>query len=379
MPNIALLTYYCALILVASIVGGMIPVWFQLTHRWMQFAISFVAGVMLGVGVLHMLPHAIVDAAAANAGMNALAANMEAVRATMLSLLAGMLAMFFIERFFSYHHHDVPQQHEQHRKPPLHAEHDHSHAERAPAESSHDLSWGGAALGLALHSVLNGVALAAAVQHGSDGSWLAGFGTFLVIFLHKPFDAMTIGMLMARGGWSLAWRHTVNALFSLAIPIGALLFYFGLMSDSAGPTTGTQQWFVACALAFSAGTFLCISLSDLLPELQFHRHDRVKLSVALVLGLAVAHVAAWMESAAHAAHVHPNPVGAASRAAPHKAATGGRGICIQQSDRMPFQNCDALPATTGRGFMEPPSLYPACLTVVSSLSVESAECFGRKG
>ena len=61
MPTV-LLAYYCALILVASIVGGMIPVWFQLTHRWMQFAVSFVAGVMLGVGVLHMLPHAITDA-----------------------------------------------------------------------------------------------------------------------------------------------------------------------------------------------------------------------------------------------------------------------------------------------------------------------------
>jgi zinc and cadmium transporter len=93
-------------------------------------------------------------------------------------------------------------------------------------------------------------------------------------------------------------------LFSLAIPVGALLFYFGLMSDSAGTPTATQQWYVACALAFSAGTFLCISLSDLLPELHFHHHDRVKLSVALLLGLAVAHAAAWMETAAFAAHVH---------------------------------------------------------------------------
>ena len=64
MPTV-LLAYYCALILVASIIGGMIPVWFQLTHRWMQFAVSFVAGVMLGIGVLHMLPHALLDASAA--------------------------------------------------------------------------------------------------------------------------------------------------------------------------------------------------------------------------------------------------------------------------------------------------------------------------
>jgi zinc and cadmium transporter len=305
--SLVLLSYYCALILVASIVGGMIPVWFQLTHRGMQFAVSFVAGVMLGVAVLHMLPHAISEAETAavisrsTLGIpgNAIAStSIEAIRATMISLLAGMLAMFFIERFFSYHSHDVPDNHVRPAEPALrHAAH------------HHHLSWSGAALGLALHSVLNGVALAAAVQHGSDGSWLAGFGTFLVIVLHKPFDAMTIGMLMARGGWSLAWRHTINTLFSLAIPAGALLFYFGFMSETAGAAGGSQQWYVACALAFSAGTFLCISLSDLLPELHFHRHDRVKLSAALLLGLAVAHAAAWLESTAHASHTHPNVVG----------------------------------------------------------------------
>src|SRR3954463_588439 len=100
MPTV-LLAYYCALILVASIIGGMIPVWFQLTHRWMQFAVSFVSGVMLGIGVLHMLPHAIADAAAAT---NAIAAsklsagtlpgspvyNIDAVQPIALWLLAGI-------------------------------------------------------------------------------------------------------------------------------------------------------------------------------------------------------------------------------------------------------------------------------------------------
>ena len=155
--------------------------------------------------------------------------------------------------------------------------------------------------------MLNGVALAAAVQCEASGSWLAGFGTFLVIVLHKPFDAMTISMLMGRSGWSLPWRHTINGLFSLAIPVGVLVFYFGLMPDQFSPNAANQQWYIACALAFSAGTFLCISLSDLLPELQFHRHDRVKLSAALLLGLAVAHLAAQLEAAAHPPHHPPCP------------------------------------------------------------------------
>jgi zinc and cadmium transporter len=308
MPTV-LLAYYCALILVASIVGGMLPVWFQLTHRWMQFAVSFVAGVMLGIGVLHMLPHAITDAVTATSLLTETTVSptptaiyAETVRWIAISLLAGMLVMFFIERFFNYHHHDVPDgaDHD-------HSRHNHQHHHEGHSHAEHDMSWSGAAAGLALHSVLNGVALAAAVQHGSHGSWLAGFGTFLVIFLHKPFDAMTISMLMGRGGWSLPWRHTINGLFSLAIPVGVLIFYFGLMTESASPDNAMRQWYIACALAFSAGTFLCISLSDLLPELQFHSHDRLMLSTALLLGLGVSHFAAYMESLAHAPHVASPP------------------------------------------------------------------------
>jgi zinc and cadmium transporter len=309
---IVLLTYYCALILVASIIGGMIPVWFQLTHRRMQLAVSFVAGVMLGVAVLHMLPHAITDAAAAAAAIElpiqsarpaegATALGPASVARSMTALLCGMLTMFFIERFFSFHQHDFPGESQE-----LHHHHDSScpdHEHRTVlGTAGHDLSWSGAALGLTLHTVLNGVALAAAVAHGGDGQWLAGFGSFLVIFLHKPFDAMTIGTLMAHSGWSLAWRHTVNALFSLAIPVGVLLFYFGFMVESSDPNAAVRQLWIAYALAFSAGTFLCISLSDLLPELQFHQHDRVKLSMALILGLAVAYAAGRFETATHPAH-----------------------------------------------------------------------------
>src|SRR5215470_6302932 len=176
MPTV-LLAYYCALILVASIFGGMIPVWFQLTHRWMQFAVSFVAGVMLGIGVLHMLPHALLDAtaaaevsmsssAAASSGISSTstyAATAIAVRWITIWLLAGMLAMFFIERFFSFHHHDVPeddeQKHHDHDHDHSHDQHDHPHPHEPQAS---DLSWSGAALGLFLHSLLNGVALAAA-------------------------------------------------------------------------------------------------------------------------------------------------------------------------------------------------------------------------
>ena len=144
-----------------------------------------------------------------------------------------------------------------------------------------------------LHTLLAGVALAASVQaewHGGNLVGLAGFGTFLVIFLHKPLDSMTIGTVMAVGHRSRRARHLVNAAFGLVVPLGVALFFLGV----GGGDEPTPR-LLSSALAFSAGTFLCISLSDLLPELQFHQHDRIKLSMALLVGLAVAWGAGLVE------------------------------------------------------------------------------------
>ena len=120
-----------------------------------------------------------------------------------------------------------------------------------------------------------------------------------MIFLHKPFDAMTISTLMTVGGWSAGARHLVNGLFALMIPVGVTLFYLGLGAVQGGNLA-------AYALAFSAGTFLCIASSDLLPELQFHRHDRMVLSAALLLGLAVAWLIGMVESQGHGHDPHPD-------------------------------------------------------------------------
>lgn len=142
----------------------------------------------------------------------------------------------------------------------------------------------GTALGLTLHSLLDGLALAAAVEAGAHGHVkLAGLGVALVVILHKPFDAMAISTLMTAGGSSRLSRHVLNGFFALASPVGAVLFYFG-----ASQFANSDAAFLGGALAFCAGTFLCIASSDLLPELQFHSHDRFKLSVALLAGLTVA-------------------------------------------------------------------------------------------
>jgi len=165
----------------------------------------------------------------------------------------------------------------------LHEAHSH-HAHTLADKSAQQLSWVGTALGMTLHSLLDGLALAASVMAAKQGQErLAGLGVAMVVILHKPFDAMAVTTLMTAGGSSRASRHLLNGLFALASPLGAVLFLLGAsqFADSNGV-------FLGCSLAFCTGTFLCIASSDLLPELQFHSHDRFKLSVALLAGLGVA-------------------------------------------------------------------------------------------
>jgi zinc and cadmium transporter len=192
----------------------------------------------------------------------------------------GLLALFLLERFFSFHQHEptdsAPHDHGH--------DHGHAHAHGEPeAPVAPTLSWGTATFGLAVHSLVGGVALASAVaadykEQGRIGAM--AWGVFLATVLHKPADAMTVVSLMIRAGVPVRLAHLVNLGFALMIPLGAALFFVGV--DRLDP--GRAETLTAVALAFSAGTFLCISLSDLLPELQFHSHDRLKLSIALLAG-----------------------------------------------------------------------------------------------
>lgn len=312
MSPMVLLVIYCLLILTVSLAGGWIPLMIRLTHRRMQLAISLVAGVMLGVGLLHLLPHALREVPR------------QATEAVLAWVLVGFLVMFFMERFLCFHHHEVANG--GHEQRPAVEDHGHAASCAQIGSESHRLTWSGAAVGLTLHTIIAGVALAAAVQVESQGQhlagtnlWLvpAGLGTFLVIFLHKPLDAMTISTLMTVGGWSMPARHLVNALFALMVPVGVILFHLGLGSAHGGSNL------VAYALAFSAGTFLGISMSDLLPELQFHTHDRALLSVALIVGLAVAWVIGIVETGGHGHGHYDDPPGVEAHKSDHEGGHGG--------------------------------------------------------
>jgi zinc and cadmium transporter len=283
-----LLLLYCVLVIGASLAGGWLLLMIHLNHTRLQMAVSFVAGLMLGIALLHFLPDA--------SEYFSKTGDAHPLEKTVNWMLGGFLAMFFVQRFFHFHHHDLPEGDPEdccgHDHDHDHAEHHAEHAHTLADKSAKQLSWVGTALGLTLHSLLDGLALAAAVAAGVQGNEpLAGAGVALVVILHKPFDAMAVSTLMAAGGSSKLSRHVLNGLFALASPLGAVVFYLG-----ANQLAGGNAVMLGGALAFCAGSFLCIASSDLLPELQFHSHDRFKLSFMLLAGLAMAVLIKAMEA-----------------------------------------------------------------------------------
>jgi zinc and cadmium transporter len=281
MSPLALLAAYGCALVVFSIAGGALPQRIEMTHTRTQLAMSLVSGLMLGIAFFHLLPHSVLTLGV-HAGLTVV----------MSWVMLGLIVMLLLLRLLHFHQPDYagdPLTLCDHEHGGGHT-HSHSgHGEQAVPLVVARVNWKGVLVGLTFHTFIDGVALGAAFlafPHGHHGQ-LLGFGVFLAILLHKPLDAMAIMALMKAAGTSVALQWRANLVFALVCPLGALLFY--LYAVNLGDAGGDV---IAAALAFSAGAFVCIALSDLLPEVQFHSHDRVKLTAVFLLGIALAYLMA---------------------------------------------------------------------------------------
>ncbi len=276
-----ILAGFSAAIVAASLLGGWLPAMVRMTHTRTQLMMSFVAGLMLGVALYHLLPHGLAQLERSGTPGGA-----GAIDTAVWWVMLGMILMLLLLRLFHFHQHDF-------------SDEEHDHHERGP--NAHPLSWLGIALGLGLHTLIDGVALGASIKGGmAHGAGWVGLGVFLAILLHKPLDALSITSLMQAGGWSNRARSLANISFAVLCPVGALLFFWG-----AGQL-GEESYVVGCALAFADGVFLCISLGDLLPEVHFHSHDRFKLTFVFLIGIGLAYALRFVEPAmAHGPEILP--------------------------------------------------------------------------
>ena len=205
------LVLYCLMILTVSLLGGYLPFLGKVTHNRLQFYLSASAGVMLGASFFHVMPDA-----------------MELAKESFgwwMSL--GVVGLFCIERFIAPHSHELDggghhghnhnhEDHEGHSHTPAPASLQKGHSAPDHRAAAPAVAGWMAVLGLTIHTFMNGVGLAGAVQaafklHRQNAELnpmtntlliFPGIGLFLAIVLHKPADALAISMVLSRKGVS---------------------------------------------------------------------------------------------------------------------------------------------------------------------------------
>jgi zinc and cadmium transporter len=293
------LAAYCLAVMLVSLSGGFLPFLGRIDHSRMQLYLSASAGVMLGASFFHVMPDAWEKAGKDYFGW---------------WMALGVVGLFGIERFIAPHSHEVNgghgdgHHHHEHHHGHEHHEHEHLPAskpgeETLPASKEHRAAapavagWM-AVLGLTIHTFMNGAGLAGAVRSDAEAAetggaalFFPGLAIFLAIILHKPADALAISTVLTRKGVSRRKLFLVQVGFVSMVPVGVLAFHVaqGLMPEDF------QNQLIGAALAISAGTFLFIALSDLLPEVQFHKHDRIPLFLCLVAGVVLMGFIALLE------------------------------------------------------------------------------------
>ncbi len=268
-----LLAFYGGSLFVASLLGSWLPRQMAMTHTRTQMVLSAVSGLMLGVAFLHLIPHSFTAAP-------------DEIDKVMAWTLTGLIFMLLMLRLFHFHQHDFGAAADDCAISSGDAHH-HAHAHDHAHPPERTLGALGLLFGLCVHTVIDGIALGA-VLVTDQLLPMAGIGVFMAILMHKPLDALSIETVMTTGGWSSSARWWAAVSFALLCPAAALGFYLGVAPMLS------SLWLPA-VLAFAAGAFICIAFGDLLPEVQFHSHDRIRLTAFFLVGVALAIAIGWLE------------------------------------------------------------------------------------
>ncbi|MDQ3213301.1 MAG: ZIP family metal transporter [Acidobacteriota bacterium] len=181
------------------------------------WAISYAVGTLLGVSLLALLPQTL-ERLSADAALG--------------TLLCGVLSFFLLEKLVLWRHcHDT-------------------HDCEVHTSSAASL----VIVGDAFHSFVDGAVIAAAVLTSIP----LGVTTALAVATHEiPQEVGDVAILL-RAGFSRGRAFTLNLLSG----IGGILGAIGMMAASH-----SMPYLLPYVLAFAAGSFLYVAMSDLIPDL----------------------------------------------------------------------------------------------------------------
>ncbi len=234
-----LLSIILATVLVSliSLVGILLIFNRPIKERFLRILISVSAGSLLSVVFLDLLPEAI-------------EAEMYEPHLIFGVVLASIIFFFLFEKVLHWHH----------------CRCEYHHEEANPKKHLAYINL----IGDVVHNVVDGFLIAA--------SFMLDFQTGLIVtaavILHEiPQEISDFGVLLY-SGMSKTKALLANLLVALSAVLGAVVFYFFGQSF-------TQA--IPLMVAFAAGNFIYLSMSDLIPELHHEKNPKVILQNSLWL------------------------------------------------------------------------------------------------
>ncbi|MFY9484574.1 MAG: ZIP family metal transporter [Patescibacteria group bacterium] len=202
-------------------------------HKILHVLVSFAVGGLIGDALIHLLPEAF--------------EKVEKNLSVSLYAIAGVLIFFLLEKAVAWHRsHNLENAHPSHHIGVLNL------------------------IGDGLHNFIDGLLIAASYLVSIP----LGIATTLAVILHEiPQEIGDFGILI-HSGFSAPRAVLYNFLSALTAVAGAIV---GLIAG------GQIENFSTAMLAVTAGSFLYIAGSDLIPEL--HKQDKPIVSLLEMLGI----------------------------------------------------------------------------------------------
>ena len=247
-----------ALTLILALLGGLPPILSKIKEN--QEALRRITGIASGILLASALLVVIPEGFELATGEHEESGEEEEGVGNLLiggAVLAGFLMMLILEG--SGIGHAVHEEHHDH-----HDEHGHEHVH-------HRNSPWIIVLGLSLHSAADGLAIGSAAAGSTEAVTAL---VALAVLIHKVPAAFSLGV------FSMHERENRNdsvrdiVMFSLATPVMILVSFYTLQ--------GMDEYLIALAMLFAAGTFLYVATVDTLPDIHNPETGRAALRNVLI-------------------------------------------------------------------------------------------------
>ncbi len=236
----ATLSILIVVLILTTVVSGLIPLFRSWERKHIRLFISFGAGSLLGASFIHMIPET-VEVIGSGIG---------------IAILVGFLILFIIEKFTMIH-----------------------------ACEGEDCSFHHMGIvsfiGLSVHNIIDGFVLTTSTMLPHLGPIV-----FAAIVVHKIPASFSLSSILVMGEFTRKQVLSYLIIFSLMLPVGAF---------SAALLMGLfETYALGIAVAVSAGTFIYIATSDLLPEVHRVGEWRVQNLISFLAGIVFMGAIKWI-------------------------------------------------------------------------------------